>query len=439
MQEIALTLTKKLQKAGFIAFWAGGAPRDLLLGKIPQDIDIVTSAKPQEIGKVFKKEKKILVGKAFGVIKVIKDGFTFDVATFRKEKKYKSGRWPKTVYFTDAKEDAKRRDFTINGIFYDPLAKKFYDYVGGQKDIKKKTLRFIGDARQRIREDHLRILRAVRFKNTFELKYAPGVKKTIKENAHLLKKISWERIRDELNKMFVHPARVQALLDLDELGILKVILPELLEMKGVEQPFEYHAEGDVWQHTLLILKALPPKAPLPLVWAVLLHDIGKKEAFSKEGFDIGFIGHVSISGDKARKILKRLRFSEKEIDQIEWLVEHHLLSKDVLMMRKSRMRHWFLNANFPLLLDLFKYDALGCRPRGRKPDLTLYRKIKKLYEQTLAELPPKLPKLIDGYDVMRVKKIKAGPEVGKWLKKIYDLQLENKIKTRKEALSFLKQ
>jgi len=439
MQKIALALTKKLQKAGFISFWAGGAPRDLLLKKIPQDIDIVTSARPKEVEKVFKKEKKILVGKAFGVIKVIKDGFTFDVATFRRERKYKSGRWPKEVSFTDAKEDARRRDFTINGIFYDPVARKFYDFVGGKKDLKKKILRFIGDAEERMREDHLRMLRAVRFKNAFGLKYAPGTKKAIKKNAPLLKKISWERIRDELNKMFIHPSRLQALLDLDELGVLKVVLPELSEMKGVEQPFEYHGEGDVWQHTLLVLKALPKKVLLPLVWAALLHDVGKKESFRKEGFDIGFIGHVSISGDIARKILKRLRFSEKEINQIEWLVEHHLLSKDVLMMRKSRMRHWFLNPHFPLLLDLFKYDALGCRPGGHKPDLTLYRKIKKLYEQTLSELPPKLPKLIDGHDVMKIKKIKAGPEVGKWLKRIYDLQLEGKIKTRKEALNFLKQ
>ncbi len=273
MKKTALQIVKKLQKAGHQAFWVGGCVRDILMGKTPKDFDIVTSATPDEVEKLLK--KTIPVGKKFGVMLAVENGHHFEIATFRTEKGYKDARRPDKVFWAKAEDDAKRRDFTINSLFYDPVTKKVKDFVSGQKDIKNKILRFIGPADKRIQEDHLRILRAIRFKNTLGFKFDPKAKQALQKNANLVISVSGERIRNELNKMLADSSRLQSLQDLDNLGILKHILPELENCKGAEQPPQFHSEGDVFVHTLIAVKNLPAKCKLSVVWAVLLHDIGK--------------------------------------------------------------------------------------------------------------------------------------------------------------------
>ncbi len=431
MKEKAISIVKKLNRAGFEAYLAGGFVRDLLLGKKPQDFDIATAARPEDIKKLFK--KTVPVGKKFGVMVVVLNGDEFEVATFRGEAEY-DGRRPQKVYYTTAIEDAFRRDFTINGLFYNPLKKEVIDFVGGKKDIKKKVIRFIGKGKDRVREDHLRILRAVRFKNVLSFKYALGLQKLLKKNASLLKKISAERIREELNKMLLSENRAAALKDLRKLKILKVILPEVAKMKGVKQPKIYHKEGDVFTHTLKVLENLPKNPSLELVWAALLHDVGKPETYKKFLGITVFRRHTEKSAEITEKILKRLRFSRKEVEDITWLVKNHMVFFNIFKMRKAKVARLFFDERFEDLLALYKADTLGTIPLKMKD----YRAVEKFYHDFKKKMPPKLPKLVSGQDVIKMFKIKEGKEVGEILKKVEDKQLKGEIKTKKEAREYLK-
>ncbi|MBD3328146.1 CCA tRNA nucleotidyltransferase, partial [Candidatus Peregrinibacteria bacterium] len=262
MQPTSIEIIEQLKKHGHEAYWAGGCVRDMLLGIEPKDFDIVTSAKPDQIEDIL--DDTMPVGKKFGVILAKKNGHTFEVATFRSDSGYSDGRRPDYVEFTGADKDAHRRDFTINGIFYDPTNDHIHDYVQGQKDLNAKVIRFIGDAEKRILEDHLRILRAVRFKNQFNFQYEPKTFQALKKHAPLVvDNIANERIGDELNKIIMLPNACEAFEDMEDLGILQVLLPEIQAMKGVAQPMEYHTEGDVWDHTMLALKSLPETTQMP--------------------------------------------------------------------------------------------------------------------------------------------------------------------------------
>lgn len=431
MQTIAINIIKKLAKAGYEAYLAGGCVRDMLLKVNPKDYDIVTSAKPNEIEKIFEKTKP--VGEAFGVMLVFQDGIPFEVATFRCEGPYKDGRRPESVEFCSAEEDAQRRDFTINALFYDPVTEKVIDYVDGQKDLKESLLKFIGDAETRIKEDHLRIIRAVRFKNTYQLQYHPETYRALKKFAHLSKYTSRERLRDELNKIIVSAYAVDALEEMSELGILAEVLPEIDNMRGVAQPKEYHHEGDVWEHTKLALKSLPAEASLELRWATLLHDVGKPDTF-KLAERIRFDGHCEYSRKHAQSILNRLRFPKKFIDRICFLVSHHMMMVPLTEMSVGRRRHWFLKPEFSNLMGLFLADAKGTVPC----DLSLYNQIKELYEADMKEIDTLPPKLIDGEDVMRELQIPPGGKVGEILDELMELQLEKKITTKEQALDWIK-
>ncbi len=431
MQTIAINIIKKLAEAGYEAYLAGGCVRDMLLKVSPKDYDIVTSAKPNEIEKIFEKTKP--VGEAFGVMLVFQDGIPFEVATFRCEGPYKDGRRPESVEFCSAEEDAQRRDFTINALFYDPVTEKVIDYVEGQKDLKESLLKFIGDAETRIKEDHLRIVRAVRFKNTYQLQYHPETYRALKKFAHLSKYTSRERLRDELNKIIVSPYAVDALEEMSELGILTEVLPEIDNMRGVAQPKEYHHEGDVWEHTKLALKSLPAEASLELRWATLLHDVGKPDTF-KLAERIRFDGHCEYSRKHAQSILHRLRFPKKFIDRICFLVSHHMMMVPLTEMPVGRRRHWFLKPEFSNLMGLFLADAQGTVPC----DLSLYNQIKELYEADMKEMDAMPPKLIDGEDVMRELQLPPGGRIGEILDELMDLQLEKKITTKQQALEWIK-
>ncbi len=433
MQITARQIVKKLRDAGYDAFWAGGCVRDILLGIKPKDIDIVTSAKPDEIEELF--EHTIPVGKQFGVIMTVVNDHHYEIATFRSDAGYSDGRRPDAVLYTDARADAIRRDFTINGMFYDPIDDKIIDYVRGERDLKAKLIRFIGEPRDRIYEDHLRILRAVRFRNQFDFQYHPDTYQAIKENASLiLQRVSTERIRDELNKMLLDKTKpAMSFEDMSHLGLLEMIIPELEELRGCAQPVQYHQEGDVWTHTMQALDALPPEASLTSRWATLLHDIGKPETF-KLAERIRFDSHASVSARIARRLLRRLNFSNKFINDVCWCIEHHMMMMPLVEMNKGRKMHWFLNPQFKNLLTLMKADAEGTTPT----DLSLYQKIRELYVKATRRLKTIPTPLLNGHEIMEALSIPPSEEITQIKAELVELQLEGKIRSKSGALKWLK-
>jgi putative nucleotidyltransferase with HDIG domain len=443
MKTTSIEIIEILKDAGHEAYWAGGCVRDMLLGIEPKDFDIVTSAKPDEIEKLL--EHTIPIGKEFGVILAIVNGHHFEVATFRSDAGYSDGRRPDAIEFTNAKEDALRRDFTINAMFYDPTKDEIYDYVNGQTDLRDKLVRFIGDPEERIKEDHLRILRAIRFKNCYDLQYHPETYQAIKKHVHLIEDISKERVRDELNKMITGARPGQAFEELFEIGALEIIIPELGKLKGLAQPLMYHKEGDVWDHSIRALQALtneeddpnplPEEPPsLALKWATFMHDIGKYETFSIDDKRIRYDGHAEKGADTARKILNRLKFPKKLVDRVDWLISHHMMVVPLFEMPNSRRRHWFLQPGFPELLELYRADAMGIEPM----DLSAYNKMKKLYSSEIGKLKLMPKQLISGKEVMKILNLKEGKEVGKILQQVREQQLEDKIKNKKDAKEFVK-
>ncbi len=426
MKLTSIEIIKILRRAGFVAYWAGGCVRDMLLGTAPKDFDIAASAQPSDLKKILKKIHPI--GEKYGVVIAEHKGHHFEIATFRSDSGYSDGRRPDAVLFTNPQEDAKRRDFTINALFYDPIADKIYDYVGGQDDLKNKLIRFIGDPHERILEDHLRIIRAIRFKNTFGFQYHPDTYQALKKHAKLSEKVSAERLRDELNKMILHPSFPQALEDMEDTGVLAVVLPEIQAMKGVAQPPEYHTEGDVWEHTLRAIAALKLEASLLLRWAVFLHDVGKPETF-KIAERIRFDHHAEKSAELVEKILRRLKFSVKDMRIIQWLVKHHMMVYNVLDMKVGRRRHWFLNPWYLDLLEVNRCDASGTVPA----DLSTHQKVLELYRKDMKEMPREPKKLLSGEEIMALTGLKPGKKIAEILEQLRFLQLEKKLKTKAQA------
>lgn len=426
MKVSSIEIIKSLKRAGFEAYWAGGCVRDMLLGVHPQDFDIATSARPEEMKKILK--KTIPIGEKYGVIIAEQNGHHFEVATFRSDSGYSDGRRPDAVLFANAKEDALRRDFTINALFYDPLEDKIYDFADGQEDLKNKLIRFIGNPHDRILEDHLRIIRAIRFKNTLGFQYHPDTYNALKKHAELAGKVSYERLREEFNKMIMHSSFTSALEDLEDTGVLAVILPEIQAMKGVAQPPEFHTEGDVWAHTSRALKALKPESSNLLRWAVFLHDVGKPITFQITD-RIRFNEHAEKSAEMAEEILKRLKFPTKDLKIVSWLVRHHMMILNVLTMPLGRRRHWFFEPFFLDLLELHRCDAEGTLPI----DITAYVKILELYRKDIEEMPHEPKRLLTGDDIMRLLNLPAGKRIGEILEQLRFLQLEKKIKTKKAA------
>ncbi len=442
MKVTSIQIIEILKKAGHEAYWAGGCVRDMLLGIKPKDFDIVTSAKPDEIEDLL--EHTIPIGKKFGVILAIVNGHHFEIATFRSDAGYSDGRRPDAVEFTNAEEDAERRDFTINGLFYDPQEDKVLDYVGGQKDLEEKLVRFIGNPEERILEDHLRILRAIRFKNAYNMQYHPDTYQAIKKHVKLISKISKERVRDELNKMIMTDTPGQAFEELFEIRALELIIPELCKLKGLAQPKKYHNEGDVWDHTLMAVNSitqeeidpnpLTEKPPTPaLKWATLLHDIGKFDTFTDDGERIRYNSHSEVGSEIAKKILRKLKLPKATIDRVFWLVRHHMMVVPLFEMPDKRKRHWFLEPGFEELLELYRADAMGIIPL----DLSAYEGLKKLYRHEIAKLKLMPKQLITGDEVMKITDLKPGKEIGEILKKVRHAQIEGEIKTKKEAKQFV--
>lgn len=420
-----------LQSKGYQALYAGGCVRDMLLQIEPKDFDIVTNALPDDVENIF--PKTVPIGKAFGIIMAIVDDHEFEIATFRKDSDSSDGRRPDEVMFTEAKEDALRRDFTINGLFLDPVTDEILDFVGGKEDIDHKLVRFIGDPNKRIQEDHLRMLRAVRFKNNLDFQYHPDTYNAIKDHSHLILNISQERIQQELRKMLKDKNRAQALRDLEDLGLLEHILPEIQRLKGVAQPPKYHQEGDVFEHTMLCIESMPEGLKESLYWAVLFHDSGKPDTFDLNEGRITFYNHASVSGEISTSALRRLKFPRRFIEHVSWLCDQHISLFNVLDFNKRTRIKWYRKEWFLDLLEVHKYDVLGSRPS----DLTSYNHISKLYDEEMASIPPEIPKLLSGYDIMNLLDIEAGPKLKEILDSLKEEQYLGNVTTKEEATEWV--
>ena len=431
LQETAKKIVKKLNQAGFVAYFAGGCVRDRLLNRKVNDIDIATSATPEDVEKLFTKTHPL--GKEFGVVLVIEDKEAFEVATFRGESDY-DGRKPAKVFFTDAEEDAKRRDFTVNGLFLNPLNNEVLDFVKGQHDLKARVIRFIGNPDERVEEDYLRILRGIRFRNLLRFEYETATAEAIRKHAKNIQQISGERIRDELNRMFENENRAKAVRDLDEFGLLEVLLPELVELKKLPQPEEFHREGDTFTHVLASFAALPKKVSLAVAWATLLHDIGKAQTIRKDADRIRYPGHAEASAKIAGEILKRLRFDNATRAKIIWLVENHMMIGDLEKMRLAHRYKYFTHPWFGELMQVCLADSKGIFPQH----LSLWRKVNKMWKEATASLllpPPK--DLLRGDEIVDELHIPKGNQVGRLKKILHDAQVEGLVKTREEAIRFL--
>ena len=422
----AVGLVKQLKAAHHEAFLVGGCVRDLLMGRPPKDFDIATSARPDEIAKMF--QKTIPVGVQFGVLIVLKGSSPYEVATFRTDKGYRDGRHPEGVVFSSPKEDALRRDFTVNGLFLDPTRNQVIDYVDGQKDIERRLIRAIGDPVRRFQEDRLRMLRAIRFAANLKFAIDPETFQAIQRFAKEIVEVSFERIRDELVKLLTGPNPGKGLALLDESGLLEVILPEVTQMKGVPQPPEFHPEGDVYTHTQMVLDHLKGPSTI-LSFGALFHDVGKPATF-KIADRIRFDGHDRVGAGMTRRILRRLRFSNAETDAIVELVNNHMKFKDVRQMRLSTLKRFMAAPTFPEELKLHRADCLASHG-----DLTNWRFLRR----KLKELPPQVIKpkrLIDGHDLLQLR-YPQGPRIGAILKAVEERQLEGELTSKAEALAWV--
>src|SRR2546429_7064670 len=336
MENAARRVAARLREHGHRAYFAGGCVRDMVRGLTPKDYDVVTAARPEAVQTLF--PRTFAVGVHFGVIIVLENGFQFEVATFRSDDAYIDGRHPSAVHFSSPEEDAQRRDFTINGMFYDPVAEKMIDLVGGRADIDAKRVRAIGDPAQRFGEDRLRMLRAVRFATVLGYEIEKATWDALATNAESINQISAERIRDELIRTFLSPNRVRGWDLLDSSGLMRAILPELEAMKGVLQPEQFHPEGDVFVHTRLMLQLLPQEVPVPLVFAVLFHDVAKPvTAMVDTTGRIRFNDHDRIGAQMTEAIMRRLRFSSAEIEATDEKVRGHMGFNETAEKRGAKM------------------------------------------------------------------------------------------------------
>jgi len=430
-RELATNIVRRLHEAGFSAFWVGGCVRDFLLNREPGDYDITTSALPDQIEKLF--ERTIAVGRKFGVIVVLEAGRQFQVATFRAESDYRDGRRPEKVTFGDAIADASRRDFTVNGLFYDPLTNKLHDWVGGEADLRAGTIRTIGVPEERFAEDHLRLLRAVRFATQLDFQIEPRTFSAARTIAPKIKDISAERIREELVKLFRPPHAARGLELLRDSGLLKHILPEIAATVGCEQTPDYHPEGDVFTHLRLMLRQLPANADELLPWAVLLHDVAKPLTASRDPKtgSIHFYAHEKIGARMAGNILERLRFPRKQIETLTAAVRYHMQFKDAPQMRKATLRRMLLRETFPLELQLHRLDCLGSHGRLDVYDFLTAQ------STALAKQPEIRPPLLTGKDLIRLG-LKPGPAMGRLLAEIREKQLQDELKTKVAARKWVK-
>lgn len=431
MREIATGVVQTLREAGHEAYFAGGCVRDQLLGREAHDFDIATAATPDEVQRLFPRTTG-LEGKCFGVVRVLQGEATFEVATFRQDLPYVDGRRPTGVRFVTAQEDAQRRDFTVNGLFFDPLKNEVIDYVGGRADLTARVLRAIGSAADRFHEDKLRLLRAVRFATKLNFTIEPQTWAAMQELAPEIVVIAPERVREELDKIWTGPAPARGLDLLDESGLLAGVLPEISAMHGVEQPPQFHPEGDVFRHTRLMLSQLQ-HAPLELALSVLFHDVGKPPTqMTDETGRIRFNEHETVGARMTERIMSDLRYSNEMIDQVRQCVAMHMQFKDAPKMKLSTLKRMMARPTFPTEMDLHRIDCVGSHG-----DLSIYE----FLQQKIHEMPADVvqpPRLLSGHDLKKLG-LEEGRRVGVILEAVREAQLDGQIDTTDQALELARQ
>jgi len=439
----AVEIVRALRERGHQAYLVGGCVRDLVLGREPADFDVATDAAPEQVMQLF--PETYAVGAQFGVVLVPvaslvttgnrepgTENSVVEVATFRSDLGSSDGRHPDQVrYSTDPREDVARRDFTINGLLFDPVKNEVLDFVGGRADIEARLVRAIGEPARRFAEDKLRMLRAVRFAARFGYAIEPATLAAIPRLAAQIHQVSQERVRDEITKMLTEGRAAEAFRLLDSTGLLHQVLPEVEKMKGVEQPPQFHPEGDVWVHTLLLLEGLAAGCARTLAWGALLHDVGKPPTYRVAPDRIRFDGHVEVGTRMAEEICRRLRFSNDDTEQIAALVANHLRFADVRQMKESTFKRFVRLARFDEHLELHRLDC-----QGSHRDLSLHQFVK----EKLAALPPdeiRPAPLVTGDDLIAAG-YAPGPRFKEILAAVEDAQLEGRLGAKAEALEFVR-
>lgn len=430
MRAVAVHIIEKLTQAGHTALMAGGCVRDMLLGQEPKDYDVATSATPDEVTQLFPGAQT--VGAHFGVVIVRVRHVHVEVATFRSDGSYSDGRRPDHVTFSTPEHDAQRRDFTVNGMFFDPLTDRVIDYVGGENDLRIGLLRAIGVAAERFEEDRLRMLRAIRFATVLGFDIEHATWESICGSAPKIKSVSIERIRDEFVKTMRSPHRVRGFDLLINSGLMEQFLPEILKLQGCEQPPQWHPEGDVFVHTRLMLSLLPADASLPLIMSVLLHDIAKPVTQTRDA-DTGrirFNGHDKLGAHMTGEIMRRMKFPNDVIEPTVVAVENHMAFMNVQKMRKATLRRFMARPSFEDEMALHRVDCLGSNGFMENYEFLQEKRAEFLSEPLLP------PRLVNGADLI-ARGWQAGKTLGRLLNAIQTLQLEGALTSRDEALAWV--
>ena len=437
LKDSAVSIVQNLQEAGYQAYFVGGCVRDMILHREPADYDVATDATPDQVMRIF--PETYAVGAKFGVVLVPSsssqrsENEVVEVATFRSDIGYSDGRHPDQVrYSKDPQEDVERRDFTVNGLLLDPIKDVILDLVGGRMDLDAGVIRAIGEPERRFAEDKLRMLRAVRFAARFGYSIEPLTFAAIQKLASQIHQVSRERVRDELSKMLIEGHARSAFLLLDQTGLLREVLPEISAMKGVEQPPQFHPEGDVFVHTLLLLDKLPQPCPSTLAWGALLHDVGKPATFRIAPDRIRFDGHVDVGVKMAQEICRHLRFSNEDAEQILALVGNHMRFAQAQQMKESTFKKFVRMPRFEEHLELHRMDC-----QASHGDLTSFNFVREKMAAMPAEVMRPAP-LVSGDDLIGAG-YSPGPRFKEILAAIEDGQLEGRLRDRDEAMEFVRQ
>jgi poly(A) polymerase len=431
-QQFALEVLKTLRAAGYTAYWAGGCVRDRLLSRTPKDYDVATNATPGEIRRLFGSRRTLEIGAAFGVVAVVgpKGVGNVEVTTFRRDAAYSDGRHPDQVTFSDPQEDAQRRDFTINGLFYDPLADEVIDFVGGRDDLARRVIRAIGDPHARFAEDKLRMLRAVRFSATYAFALDPATEAAIRQMAGEILVVSPERIAAEMRLMLVHPTRATACRLLQETGLLAAVLPEVIPLAGIHADTPLRPGADLWEHTLSVLDRLREPG-FPLALAALVHNIGKPATIHQQRGKLTFHNHEAVAEEMAEHICRRWRLSNDETQRVAWLVRHHAALRAARRMPWSQLQRILIAEGIADLVALHEADALVSTG-----DLAEVEYCRQKLQLAPGELNP--PPLITGDDLIQ-HGVPRGKIYKTLLDRVRDAQLEKRIASKEEALRMVDQ
>lgn len=428
-EEKARAILRRLRESGFIALFNGGCVRDRLLGIPVKDYDIATDARPEVVQRLF--DNTVAVGARFGVIMVIIDGDPFEVATFRADAPYVDGRRPSSVSFGTIEEDAKRRDFTIGGMYYDPFEDRLIDTVGGMRDLRAGIIRAIGNAYDRFAEDHLRVMRAARFAARLNFTIEPETHAAMRATAPMVPKVSAERIGEEIVRLMTEGGAARGMDIMVETGLMKEVLPEILPMIGCEQPVNYHPEGDVYVHTRIAVAMLSPGCSESLAFGILFHDVAKPQTRAEQNGKVTYYGHTDIGAQMATDILTRLRRSRAVQERVAYLVKNHLKLTMAPRMRTSTLKRMLSEDGFDELLEVSRMDALASSSY-----LGHYHFCRRAMTQmTPAQIRP--PRFISGSDLIGMG-FKPGPAFKNILKEVEDLQLDGEIADREAAIAYVR-